>query len=172
MCNLDWSTREVIGEFGYSNILSHRWTARTHMIGNRKLEIYGDALGSTFVGLLYKVFDRSVESFKYILHVGVETQDATDNHPDVDVELEGAYLNALDCPTIVLDLGYEEPSIDFVKYFGDLCNDYLRLKGEPGLVLTTREISQYLIQNEAYSKKYPLDWIYFNIFHHTVDQEG
>ncbi len=62
--------------------------------------IYG---ATTLVGLMYRVYDPSVKSYNYILHVGITTQNK--EVECMENEYEKAYYNAVTDPQVVYNIG-------------------------------------------------------------------
>lgn len=121
MTNLDMSTKELVHTYSFNNIYSNRAAQKELVIKGRTVIELGTKTATSFVGNLYRVFDRSVKSFKYLLLVGVAKQNPDMFNPgyvitEEDAE-EVAALNAILNP--VLSYVIDEPFKD--DYFIDLC---------------------------------------------------
>lgn len=167
MSKLNYATKSVCSIFEYTNANDDLWTTMEHVINGRTCTIHGLTCSSTCVGILYKVFDHSINQFKYILHVGVETQQPYDNVGDIDLAFERAMEIAMTDPTMVIDLGIDSPSIDFESIFENLCISYIEFKPKE-FILTDEEIQVYESTLDRYGKKYPYDWMYFNIYNRVM----
>lgn len=118
MTNLDMSTKEHIRTYYFDNFNTNRNAQRKSVIKGRTVIELGTRQATTYVGNLYRVFDYSVKSFKYLLLVGVANQNPIYGVPvdKEDVEIEAA-INALVNP--IMEYIVEEPFDD--DYFMDLC---------------------------------------------------
>lgn len=96
MSSLDFSQKKLIKTFYYTNV-DNVLNAREEI--NGCYDINKTVTPIALVCLLYYVYDRSVKSFKYVLHVGATT---VDTYVDVDEEFEQAYINALINPQLTL----------------------------------------------------------------------
>ena len=85
------------------------------IVNGREVDVRGQVCATTLIGLLYRVYDPSVESYKYILHVGVANQGNADAVVDVDEEYEEAYINALMNPQIQYVIGDDYTSFDWIN---------------------------------------------------------
>lgn len=121
MTNLDMSTKELVHTYSFNNIYSNRAAQKESVIKGRTVIELGTKTATSFVGNLYRVFDRSVKSFKYLLLVGVAKQNPDMFNPDYVITEEDAEevaaLNAILNP--VLSYVIDEPFKD--DYFIDLC---------------------------------------------------
>ena len=121
MTNLDMSTKELVHTYSFNNIYSNRAAQKESVIKGRTVIELGTKTATSFVGNLYRVFDRSVKSFKYLLLVGVAKQNPDMFNQDFVITEEDAEevaaLNAILNP--VLSYVIDEPFKD--DYFIDLC---------------------------------------------------
>lgn len=115
------STKELVHTYSFNNIYSNRAAQKESVIKGRTVIELGTKTATSFVGNLYRVFDRSVKSFKYLLLVGVAKQNPDMFNPDYVITEEDAEevaaLNAILNP--VLSYVIDEPFKD--DYFIDLC---------------------------------------------------
>lgn len=158
MQSLDFLRKDLVETFYFTNVNDNRTYVNREIVNGREVDVRGQVCATTLIGLLYRVYDPSVESYKYILHVGVANQDNADAVVDVDEEYEEAYINALMNPQIQYVIGDDYTSFD-LKVFS-----LAILSTQPKrFVLTDEEvrIAQFF---DRYGKKYPKDYLYFNLY--------
>lgn len=118
MRQFDMSSKELVRTYYYDDIHTNRSSERRSVIKGRTVIELGTRTAASFVGNLYRVFDSSVNNFKYLLLVGVARQNPEyDSAISVEEAAEAAALNAQICP--VLTYIVEEPFNE--DYFYDLC---------------------------------------------------
>ena len=158
MQSLDFLRKDLVETFYFTNVNDNRTYVNREIVNGREVDVRGQVCATTLIGLLYRVYDPSVESYKYILHVGVANQGNADAVVDVDEEYEEAYINALMNPQIQYVIGDDYTSFDW-KVFS-----LAILSTQPKhFVLTDEEvrIAQFF---DRYGKKYPKDYLYFNLY--------
>ena len=158
MQSLDFLRKDLVETFYFTNVNDNRTYVNREIVNGREVDVRGQVCATTLIGLLYRVYDPSVESYKYILHVGVANQGNADAVVDVDEEYEEAYINALMNPQIQYVIGNDYTSFDW-KVFS-----LAILSTQPKrFVLTDEEvrIAQFF---DRYGKKYPKDYLYFNLY--------
>ena len=158
MQSLDFLRKDLVETFYFTNVNDNRTYVNREIVNGREVDVRGQVCATTLIGLLYRVYDPSVESYKYILHVGVANQGNADAVVDVDEEYEEAYINALMNPQIQYVIGDDYTSFDW-KVFS-----LAILATQPKrFVLTDEEvrIAQFF---DRYGKKYPKDYLYFNLY--------
>lgn len=158
MQSLDFLRKDLVETFYFTNVDDNCTYANREIVNGREVDVRGQVCATTLIGLLYRVYDPSVESYKYILHVGVANQGNADAVVDVDEEYEEAYINALMNPQIQYVIGDDYTSFDW-KVFS-----LAILSTQPKrFVLTDEEvrIAQFF---DKYGKKYPKDYLYFNLY--------
>ena len=158
MQSLDFLRKDLVETFYFTNVNDNRTYVNREIVNGREVDVRGQVCATTLIGLLYRVYDPSVESYKYILHVGVANQGNADAVVDVDEEYEEAYINALMNPQIQYMIGDDYTSFDW-KVFS-----LAILSTQPKrFVLTDEEvrIAQFF---DRYGKKYPKDYLYFNLY--------
>lgn len=158
MQSLDFLRKDLVETFYFTNVNDNRTYVNREIVNGREVDVRGQVCATTLIGLLYRVYDPSVESYKYILHVGVANQGNADAVVDVDEEYEEAYINALMNPQIQYVIGDDYTSFDW-KVFS-----LAILSTQPKrFVLTDEEvrIAQFF---DKYGKKYPKDYLYFNLY--------
>lgn len=158
MQSLDFLRKDIVETFYFTNVNDNRTYVNREIVNGREVDVRGQVCATTLIGLLYRVYDPSVESYKYILHVGVANQGNADAVVDVDEEYEEAYINALMNPQIQYVIGDDYTSFDW-KVFS-----LAILSTQPKrFVLTDEEvrIAQFF---DKYGKKYPKDYLYFNLY--------
>ena len=158
MQSLDFLRKDLVETFYFTNVNDNRTYVNREIVNGREVDVRGQVCATTLIGLLYRVYDPSVESYKYILHVGVANQGNADAVVDVAEEYEEAYINALMNPQIQYVIGDDYTSFDW-KVFS-----LAILSTQPKrFVLTDEEvrIAQFF---DRYGKKYPKDYLYFNLY--------
>ena len=158
MQSLDFLRKDLVETFYFTNVNDNRTYVNREIVNGREVDVRGQVCATTLIGLLYRVYDPSVESYKYILHVGVANQGNADAVVDVDEEYEEAYINALMNPQIQYVIGDDYASFDW-KVFS-----LAILSTQPKrFVLTDEEvrIAQFF---DKYGKKYPKDYLYFYLY--------
>lgn len=112
------STKELVRTYSYNDIFTNRADERTSVIKGRTVIELGTRTAASFVGNLYRVFEPSVKSYKYMLLVGVARQSPKWDMPIDEAHAEEvAALNAFTKP--IMTLVVDEPFDD--DYFIDLC---------------------------------------------------
>ena len=158
MQSLDFLRKDLVETFYFTNVNDNRTYVNREIVNGREVDVRGQVCATTLIGLLYRVYDPSVESYKYILHVGVANQGNADAVVDVDQEYEEAYINALMNPQIQYVIGDDYTSFDWKVFSLSI------LSTQPKrFVLTDEEvrIAQFF---DRYGKKYPKDYLYFNLY--------
>lgn len=161
MQSLDFLRKDLIETFYYTNMFEDRSTEIKEVINGREVMIKGQACTTTLIGLLYHVYDPSVKSYKYILHVGVAHQNPTNRIPNVDVEYERAYENALTKPVIQYVIGDDRSAFDQQSFL--YIAGMIKSTQSKKLILTDKELFSAQ-KYDSYGQKYPLDYLYFNIY--------
>ena len=90
MQSLDFLRKDLVETFYFTNVNDNRTYVNREIVNGREVDVRGQVCATTLIGLLYRVYDPSVESYKYILHVGVANQGNADAVVDVDEEYEEA----------------------------------------------------------------------------------
>lgn len=158
MQSLDFLRKDLVETFYFTNVNDNRTYVNREIVNGREVDVRGQVCATTLIGLLYRVYDPSVESYKYILHVGVANKGNADAVVDVDEEYEEAYINALMNPQIQYVIGDDYTSFDWKVFSLSI------LSTQPKrFVLTDEEvrIAQFF---DRYGKKYPKDYLYFNLY--------
>ena len=118
MRQFNMSTKELIRTYSFNDIYCNRNDEVRKIVKSRTIVELGTRVATCFVGNLYKVYDSSVESFKYLLLVGVARQNPDYDSPvEVEEAEEAAALNAQLFPvlTYIVDKPFDD------DYFTDLC---------------------------------------------------
>lgn len=100
MERFDFLRKELVRTFSYSTINDDRSGCIDFEKDGRKYTKYGTWQAITYIGLLYKVFDKQAKMYKYIYHVGVTKQHPCDIQVNKQLAYETAYMNALTEPAI------------------------------------------------------------------------
>ena len=158
MQSLDFLRKDLVETFYFTNVNDNRTYVNREIVNGREVDVRGQVCATTLIGLLYRVYDPSVESYKYILHVGVANQGNADAVVDVDEEYEEAYINALMNPQIQYVIGDDYTSFEWSVFSSAILSTQPKC-----FVLTDEEvrIAQFF---DRYGKKYPKDYIYFNLY--------
>lgn len=112
------STKEWVRSYAFNDIYTNRNDERRKVIKGRTTIELGTRIATSFVGNLYRVFDSSVESFKYLLLVGVARQNPDYDSPiSVEEAEEVAAINSLLNPVLT----YVVDEVIDDDHFLDLC---------------------------------------------------
>lgn len=115
MTKFDLITKEFVKSYSFNDIFHNRSDKKNNVINGRTHIILGTNQAIGIVGNLYRMFDPSVESYKYLLLVGVGMQDV--NNPSIineDDLYELACINAVINPTLVMNLDKELSEDNFL----------------------------------------------------------
>ena len=158
MQSLDFLRKDLVETFYFTNVNDNRTYVNREIVNGREVDVRGQVCATTLIGLLYRVYDPSVESYKYILHVGVANQGNADAVVDVDEEYEEAYINALMNPQIQYVIGDDYTSFDWKVFSLEIMSNKNKR-----FVIKDEEvcIAQFF---DRYGKKYPKDYLYFNLY--------
>ena len=112
------STKEWVRSYAFNDIYTNRNDEHRKVIKGRTTIELGTRIATSFVGNLYRVFDSSVESFKYLLLVGVARQNPDYDSPiSVEEAEEVAAINSLLNPVLT----YVVDEVIDDDHFLDLC---------------------------------------------------
>lgn len=107
---MDFLTKDLVKSFSFSTANNWGTYEKRMVVNGRTYYKMGQYQAVTMVGNLYKCFDPNVESFKYMLMVGVAKQHPRDLKITKQEGLEVANEKAYACPSIVMEV-----SSDFTK---------------------------------------------------------
>lgn len=107
---MDFLTKDLVKTFSYSTANNYGNYEKRMVVNGRTYYKIGQLQAVTMVGNLYRCYDPNVESFKYMLMVGVAKQHPRDLKITKQEGLEIANEKAYACPSIVMEV----PS-DFTK---------------------------------------------------------
>lgn len=111
---LDFSNKEFVRSFTYSNLREDRRIQKREVILGREYIKYGTACATTMVCDCWKVYDPSVERFKYVYLAGVARQHPSDISVKYADGVEIAHENAMTNP--VFTMIYDRPvEFEFVE---------------------------------------------------------
>jgi hypothetical protein len=118
MGQYNMSTKELVRSYSFNDIYTNRNDERRKVIKGRTTIELGTRIATSFVGNLYRVYDSSVESFKYLLMVGVARQNPEFDSPiSVEEAEEAAATNAWLNPILT----YKVEQVIDDDHFLDLC---------------------------------------------------
>ena len=92
---VDWSMKELMSIYSYSNINDDRKCTKSVRINGRLYDKHGVDCATTAVALEYKVFDPSVKQFKTAILVGIARQNPGDFIVNEEQGIEIATVNAM-----------------------------------------------------------------------------
>lgn len=116
LSNLDWTTKELVKTYEVDDMFQSRTYTDYVSINGHLYSHTGTVAALFFVGDLYKVYDPSVKSYKYVLVVGRSQQclkDGTSKEAKLqlkekgDILVETASLNAKTNPIAVIEISNE-----------------------------------------------------------------
>jgi hypothetical protein len=158
---LDFLRKQVVATFEFSNVAMNRNFEKKVLVNGRTATMTCAAPIAVMEGALYKVYDHSVKSFKYVLHVGIGEQDVHDNiKPDVVELREKAVENMLISPVITMT--FDELNLREFN-FDEFCMNYLKIRKPVNGMMNLHEVHAD-DKKTAYGRKYPYDWAYFKIY--------
>lgn len=101
---MDFLTKDLVRTFSYTTMNECRGIERQMVVNGRTYVKFGQAQAVTLVGNLYKCWDPIVESYKYMLMVGVAKQ-----HPcDLNITKREGYAianeNAHISPSMIVEV--------------------------------------------------------------------
>ena len=156
---LDFLRKQIVDTFEFSNVATNRNFEKKVLVNGRTAVMTCTAPIAVMEGALYKVYDHSVKSFKYVLHVGIGEQDVHENITSHIEELrEKATESMIMSPVITMTFD-NVPKIDF----NELCLNFLKVRNTQDGMMTRQEVHAD-DKKTAYGRKYPYDWAYFKIY--------
>lgn len=99
----DYLRKDVLKTLTATNADERREHIAQECVNGHKVTVEGTCAATTLVGLMYRVYDQSVKSYNYILHVGITTQNK--EVECMENEYEKAYYNAVTDPQVVYNIG-------------------------------------------------------------------
>ena len=150
---LDYSSKEFVRSFVYSNLKEDRRIQKREVILGREHIKLGTACATTMVCDCWKVYDSSVERFKYVYLAGVARQ-----HPqDISVKYADgvaiAHENAMVNP--VFTMIYDNPvQFEFVEFMMENYISQLPVQ----FVKTRQEIEYQDFINKCEEEIYEVDY--------------
>ena len=155
---IDWLDKELVGIYYYSNVNENRKTTKSVRINGRLYDKHGTDCAVTVVGLLYKVYDPSINHNKYAILVGTARQNPYDTVIDVETGVEIATENAMINPVMNAEYN-EEVNEDTMyslleAYVSGLPIQFIKTKTE--IELEGKDIKNYNrgIDNSYYDNYY------------------
>ena len=156
---LDFFTKDLVGTYVYTNVASDRTFKKNELVNGHPAIICYQKPMTVMIGLMYKVWDPSVKSLKYVLHVGKGEQDVNQNiNVNIDHITEEAAVNARIEPCVEMTFD-ENPFAYGELSFDDLCKYFLNASDKH--VRTLQEVHEAKNQC-SYGRRYPYDWLYFD----------
>jgi len=104
---VDWSMKELMSIYSYSNINDDRKCTKSVRINGRLYDKHGVDCATTAVALVYKVFDPSINRNKFAILVGIARQSPCDTVLTLEMGEEIATENAMINPIMELEYPYE-----------------------------------------------------------------
>lgn len=131
---IDWLTKELINEWYWTNVDEDRSCVKSERINGRLYDKYGVNCATTAICFEYKVFDPSVNLYKYAILIGFARQNPGDVNLNMNEGYEIASENALMNPSIML-VNNIEASEDFIysiieAYVSSLPVKFIKTKSE------------------------------------------
>lgn len=156
---IDWLTKELINEWYWNNIDEDRSCIKSERINGRLYDKYGVDCATTAVGFEYKVFDPSINKYKYAILIGFARQNPGDTVLNKKTGYEIASENALINPSIML-VEDNEATEDFIysiidAYVLSLPIKFIKTKSE--LIKENKDLNIYnrgKNANDYYSNYY------------------
>ena len=104
---MDFSQKEMIGMYYYTNVNDGREGVKTVSINGREYLKFGTFTSTTAVAIQYKVFNPSVEHSEYITLIGVARQNPGDITLDKELGYEIATENAMINPVATIKYAHK-----------------------------------------------------------------
>ena len=104
---LDWSMKELVSIYSYSNANEDRKCTKSVRINGRLYEKHGVDCATTVAALLYKVYDPSVKCNKFAVLVGIARQNPYDTVLKEEIGEEIAIENAMMSPVMQVEFPNE-----------------------------------------------------------------
>ena len=156
---LDFLRKQVVDTFEFSNVATNRNFEKKVLVNGRTAVMTYAAPIAVMEGVLYKVYDHSVKSFKYVLHVGIGEQDVHENVTEHIEELrEKAAESMLMSPVITMTFD-NVPKFDFNEF----CLNFIKARNTQNGMMNRQEVHAD-DKKTAYGRKYPYGWAYFKIY--------
>lgn len=104
----DFLRKDLLYTYYFNNVDSDRSCTKHEVVNGRNVTVHGTDCATAIIGLLYRVYDPSVESYLIVLHIGVARQGNA--YLDVTEEqlYEKAYERALINPDAAIVVGTAE----------------------------------------------------------------
>lgn len=137
---LDYSTKEFVRSFHWSDMSDDRELVKTEVVLGRTYYKIGKGTATTVVTDCWKVYDPSVKLFKYVYFGGVARQHPDDTEITLKTGLEIAEEKAFTNPDFIFTFN------DFVEIslVVDLMKTYA--SGIPMQMIRTSEEKKYLYE--------------------------
>lgn len=141
---LNYGAKEFVRSYYYSDMKHQRFHVKRDIVNGRLCERFGTHTATTVILNMYKVYDPSVKSSKYVYLGGVARQHPNDHVITAEEGYEMANLNANLNPTIVLT--YDTPAdtrtlIQMMElYVMGLPKEFIRTKEE----IAALEVKKYI----------------------------
>ena len=120
-------TKDFVKNFSYTTINTDRSGVKDVRIDGRQYCKFGIYQAVTLVGDLWDVYDGDVKRNRRMLFVGVAKQHPRDLGVNKELSYEVAHLNALENPTIVMEVGPNFCGHDF-RHLASMYVDTLNLQ--------------------------------------------
>lgn len=142
---MKYSTKELVGEYSYSNANENRELCKNVVINGRTYIKTGEFTATTVVAFQYKVWNPSVNHNEYVVLMGVARQNPGDVVLDKEMGLSIAAENAMIDPQAVLKFPVKLDE-DYVLYMMQAytepyCDTFVKTKEE--LLLTNDSIKRF-----------------------------
>ena len=124
---LDWTNKELIDIYHYSDYKTDRWISKQVKIKGRTYDKFGEKCATTVAILEYKVSDPSTNNFKTAFLVGVARQNPYDSVISLNEGYEIATENAMINPQMILVYD-SRPSAEVIDYLVETFINSLPIK--------------------------------------------
>ena len=163
---LDFLRKDVVADWTSTNFAMNRNFEEKVLVNGHPATILRTKPAAVVVGTVYRVYDPSVKSYKFVLHAGYAELSVYENTSSSPVETlyEEAQLNKLMNPVITMTFD-SKPS---QSLFNELCAMYF--DSVKSAMKSLNEAHYEISHSSAYDKRYPYDWIYFKKYR-RVDVE-
>ena len=160
---LDFLRKEVVESYSFNNVGMNRNFEKKVLVNGHTSVMTCAAPIAVMEGVLYKVYDHSVKSFKYVLHVGIGEQDVHETlQTNVEELREMAVENMLISPVITMTFDSYDDAVLTQNAFDIICRSYMLYQSQKTMMSLEEVHGED--KKTSYGRKYPYDWAYFKIY--------
>ena len=141
----NWLNKEIVKTFVYTTANKDRFVYTPVSINGRTYIKTGELQVVSFVGNLYKVYNKETKNYEYWLHVGLSKQHPCDSKVNKQLGYEVAQENAFIDPIITMQVNKKFGNITWRKiidaYYEDMDLEFVMTKSE--IKNANKDINKY-----------------------------